>query len=455
MTSAKWISNLFNSGRITAERRLVGGQMSRRQSPRVSAPPRLEALEDRFVPAPLMVTSAADSGTGTLRAALTTANQTTGLVTINFAIGVSGTSQTINLISALPAISATVLLDGTSQGGSSYSGPQLIELNGAAVVGSASGLVLTGSNSTIKGLIIDHFTQDGILLNGTATGNTIGGISAGSGNVLSGNGNDGIEIAGSGVMNNLVAGNFIGTTATGTSAIANTFDGIHIRSGASANTIGGTTAGASNVVSGNGNDGVEIVNSGTMKNLVLGNFIGTNSSGTKAIANTFDGIHISTGASANSIGGTAIGTGNVISGNSNDGIEIINAGTANNLVQGNFIGTNSSGTAILANTGDGVLLSNGAAGNTIGGTSAGTGNVLSGNGNNGIEIVNAGTMNNLVAGNFIGSNSSGTKAFANTFDGILLSTGPRPTRSAGRRPGLATSFPATATMESRSSTPAP
>src|SRR6202043_4168137 len=121
-------------------------------------------LEDRVVPAALVVTSAADSGNGTLRAALITAQRMSGLVTIDFAIGARGSARTINLTSALPTISATVLIDGTSQGGSGYSGPPLIELNGARAGGSASGLVLTGNNSTIEGLFIDRFAQDGILL---------------------------------------------------------------------------------------------------------------------------------------------------------------------------------------------------------------------------------------------------------------------------------------------------
>jgi len=169
MIGAKWIQKLFAKRRATSEKRHAGDPVSRRRTPRASARPRLEALEDRLVPAPLMVTSAADSGNGTLRAAITTANRTSGLVIINFAIGTRGSAQTIKLTSALPTITATVLIDGTTQGGSSYTGTPLIDLNGAKAGGSASGLELTSNNSTIEGLSIDHFAQNGILLRDNAT----------------------------------------------------------------------------------------------------------------------------------------------------------------------------------------------------------------------------------------------------------------------------------------------
>ncbi len=418
MTAAKWIIKLFANRSVPVEERQVAGRLSPRRAPRASAQLRLEALEDRLVPAPLLVTSAADSGSGTLRAAITTANRTSGLVTIDFAIGARGSAQTINLTSALPAISATVLIDGTSQGGSGYAGAPLIDLNGARAGGSASGLDLTGNNSTIEGLSIDHFAQDGILLRGNSTGDTIGGTTAGTGNVISSNGNDGVEIVGAGVTNNLLEGNFIGTNSSGTGAAANKFDGILIRTGASGNTIGGTASGAGNVISGNANDGVEIVDAGTTNNLIEGNFIGTNLSGTGAVANKVDGILIRTGASGNTIGGTASGAGNVISGNGNDGIEIVDAGTKNELVQGNFIGTNLSGTGAVANKFDGVLIRTGASGNTVGGTASGAGNVISGNGKDGIEIVDPGTKNNLVQGNTIGAQSDDVSDLGNGANGI-------------------------------------
>ena len=98
--------------------------------------------------------------------------------------------------------------------------------------------------------------------------------------------------------------NDIGTNAAGTGAIANGNDGVEIANGASKDTIGGAAAGAGNVISGNTNDGVEIVGSGTSDNVVAGNLIGTDITGTVAIANASDGLEIDTSASGNTIGGT-------------------------------------------------------------------------------------------------------------------------------------------------------
>jgi hypothetical protein len=413
MTAEKWINKVFKRGAATA-------RAPRRRSPRASARPGLEALEDRLVPATLLVTSAADNGPGTLRNAIATANRTAGLVTIDFAIGASGSARTINLTSPLPAITGTVFIDGTSQGGSGYSGVPLIELNGARAGANASGLMLTGNNGTVQGLRIDHFAQDGILIHANSSGNTIGGTTAGTGNVISSNGNDGIELVGSGIVNNLIVGNFIGTNAAGTAAAGNAQDGILIRTGASGNTVGGTAAGAGNVISGNGNQGIEVVNNESTANLIQGNFIGTNLAGTGAIANKFDGILMRNGTSGNTVGGTAAGAGNVISGNGNQGIEVVNNSTTNNLIQGNFIGTNLAGTGAIANKFDGVLIRTEASANTVGGTATGAGNVISGNGKDGVELVDHSTTKNLIQGNTIGAQADGVSPLGNGGNGVSV-----------------------------------
>ena len=121
--------------------------------------------------------------------------------------------------------------------------------------------------------------------------------------MISGNAAGGIYISG-GVLD-VVAGNDIGTNAAGTGAIANGNDGVEIANGASKNTIGGAAAGAGNVISGNTNDGVQIVGSGTSDNVVAGNLIGTNVTGTVAIVNGYNGVQLSNDASGNTIGGTA------------------------------------------------------------------------------------------------------------------------------------------------------
>src|SRR5262249_17799157 len=151
------------------------------------------------------------------------------------------------------------------------------------------------------------------------------------GNVISGNSAAGIDIfLGSG---NTIQGNRIGTDAAGAVALPNV---IGILVGAGANTIGGATAGAGNVISGNSTSGILLSSGG---NLVQGNYIGTDASGTAALGN-FNGIVAS--ASNNTIGGTAAGAGNIISGNRNDGVLVMGLGI---VIQGNYIGTDVSGSS--------------------------------------------------------------------------------------------------------------
>ena len=110
-----------------------------------------------------------------------------------------------------------------------------------------------------------------------------------------------------------------------------------INQGADNNVIGGTAAGARNVISGNDGNGVTIQGTGTSGNRVVGNFIGTDVTGAVDLGNLSDGVSLSGGASGNFVGGTAPGSRNVISGNGADGVEIIGDGTTGNTVQGNFI----------------------------------------------------------------------------------------------------------------------
>src|SRR5438128_12253638 len=111
---------------------------------------------------------------------------------------------------------------------------------------------------------------DGITLVGSAN-NTIGGGVAGQGNVISGNGQAGIFLNGSGVLSNVVQGNFIGIDALGKTAIGNALAGVEL-SGVTNNTVGGSTPVARNVISGNRQNGIYITNS--TANTVEGNFIG-------------------------------------------------------------------------------------------------------------------------------------------------------------------------------------
>src|SRR5262249_13748339 len=150
-------------------------------------------------------------------------------------------------------------------------------------------------------------------------------------------------------------------------------------------------------------------------NAILGNYLGTDVTGTAAVPNQRDGVAISSGAAGNTVGGTAPGAGNLISGNLFCGVEIYAA--PNNLREGNPLGLTYDGMAARPNAYAGVLLDNGSAGNTIGGTAAGARNVISGNGWINLQIDGAGTASNVVLGNYVGLNAAGTAAVPNGNDG--------------------------------------
>ena len=198
---------------------------------------------------------------------------------------------------------------------------------------------------------------------------------------------DGVEITGAGTTGNTVAGNYIGTDETGTYALSN-YAGVEIDSGASSNVIGTNGDGVSdalerNIVSGNLLAGVWMTGTGTDNNVVAGNYIGTDVTGTFAIGNgstviadSLDagiaaGVVIEDGASGNLVGTTGhsaddAGQLNVISGNLGDGVDLYASGTSGNVVAGNYIGTNATGTAALGNAGEGVYIPEVSATNWVG-----------------------------------------------------------------------------------------
>ena len=234
---------------------------------------------------------------------------------------------------------------------------------------------------------------------------------------------DAVVVTGGG--SNTIAGNFFGLRTDGTTLLGNR-DGVTIYAGSDNNTVGGTTAADRNVFGGNTANGVDIsgASGGSSGNVVEGNFIGTDATGTIAKANASDGIHLSNGTTNNTIGGTATGAGNVISGNSGFGISLSGTGTSGNVVEGNYLGTTVSGDTALPNL-VGVYILGGAAGNTVGGLTAtpgtGAGNVISGNSFDGITI-DAGD-NTIVQGNIIGLNAAGTAAVGNQSNGMTVLSG--------------------------------
>jgi len=326
------------------------------------------------------VTNSNDAGAGSLRQAIQDANGAAGPDTVEFQIAGSG-PFVINLLSALPALNET-FLDGTTQPG--FAGQPLIELNGTGAGVGTIGLRLNATN-TVRGLAINRFSAEGVRCDGPG---------------------------------NVIQGCRIGTDVTGTLARANGQSGIWIL-GTPGNLVGGTNSGEGNVISGGNDTGVYILNPTASGNVIQGNFIGTGAAGTNDLGNLNNGIVIYN-APNNTVGGAAPGARNVISGNDASGINLNGAGSAGNVIQGNYIGLAATGALAVSNSVDGITL-NGAGGNWIGGTNAGEGNVISGNARCGVFLNSAAASGNRIAGNRIGTDPAGTLALGNGFTGMTLS----------------------------------
>lgn len=391
------------------------------------------------------VTTTADSGANSLRQAILLANANPGLDTIAFNIPGTG-PFTITPASALPAITDPAVIDGTTQPG--YAGTPLIEINGSSLPAGTDGLLILAGGSTVRGLAINRCPRDairlesqganviqgnflgtdpsgtvarangegGVMINGSP-GNLIGGTTALARNLISGGNQNGIYLFTSAATGNVISGNYIGTSVTGLAGLGNAYNGLEIAA-SSSNLIGGTSPGAGNVISGNGQSGIYCISAPATSNLVQGNYIGVNASGTGALGNGMDGVTMN-GVSGNTIGGTAAGAGNVLSGNLESGVLILTSGATGNVVAGNYIGTDHTGKVAIPNHTNGVTLY-GAAGNTVGGTSPGAQNVISGNQQLGVSIALTGASNNVVLGNYIGADATGTYALPNTYGGVAV-----------------------------------
>ena len=386
------------------------------------------------------------------------ANGSGGPDTIRFDLVGAG-PHVISLSAALPDITDTIVIDGTSE--PDFSGTPMVILDGNDVAGNGLTLVSGADNSEIRGLIIRNFGGHGIAVqsgadNVTIAGNyvgrlndsgadagagigngqhgifvgangaTIGGLTPADRNVVSGNASSGISV--SNAIGIQILGNTIGLDAAGSSVLGNGDHGIHVGAGADSITVGGTTAAAGNIVSGNVNDGIVV--DAAMNVLIQGNVVGLDASGSIALGNGDDGVTIRGGSTGVTVGGSLAGR-NVVSGNVGSGVVLASVGTTGNEISANLIGTDMAGTQALGNGVNGISVLAGVAGNVIGGI--GLGNIVSGNVDDGIDISGASDID--ILGNIVGLDASGTAALGNGDDGLFVENGAASIRIGGASAG--------------------
>ncbi len=365
-----------------------------------------------------------------LREAINAANANSGLDQIHFDLpGSGGSTNTINLDSALPALTD----DGTTINGTTepdYAGSPVIFIHKATgTLEIEVGLALDSNDNEIIGLELVGFgiwldpnpvypndlaggaiviSGSGNLIQNNTIGqgawwNSIGVRLSGPGNSVIGNvisGNGGGIIADQ--PNNVIQGNLIGPAADGVTPVNNNF-GVFLDSGAGATLLGGAAPGEGNVISANHGFGVHVDANNTN---IFGNFIGLNASGDAALPNGGNGVVLY--GDYTQFGGNQPGQGNVVSGNQYNGLWI-SISCAHCFVQGNKIGTDASGTLLIPNGSSGIESE--ADQLIVGGTSPADGNLIKGNGWHGLYI------DDLAGSNFVAHNTIAQ----NGGDGIELS----------------------------------
>ncbi len=374
-------------------------------------------------------------GNCSLRAAIMQANASPSTDTIHFNLAGVG-PFTIAPTSLYPPILAPLVIDGSTQAGYTQYNP-MIRLSGILQGAGGEGLTIVSDDCTIRGLAIGGFQEDangdfgtgillinaqsctiidnligidtdgetpfsnfvGISLDVFSTANQIGAIN--SGNIISANTSSGIALKLSCTANQIQA-NFIGTNKDGTQAVGNN-NGIVLDNESNLNLIGGTNVAARNIISGNLKSGVEITNS--TGNILFGNYIGIDVLGINALANNKGIFLLASAADFNQIGGGNASEGNIISGNTQMGIDLQGSG---NLIFGNLIGTQADSISALPNGPVGIWIQNGQ-NNQIGSEIAGTGNIIAHHIGDGIRIDRGGLSNafqNQVSRNSIFGNAN-------------------------------------------------
>lgn len=365
------------------------------------------------------VSNTRNSGNGSFRSAILHANKRSKASVTKIRFAVAGT---IVLKSDLPAITRPVIIDGTTGPGYVAGGPPVVGLNANFHRSLRFG---PGSRkSQLLGLSVTKASGNGVTLTArqiTLNYNYIGLASPGT--------------------SARSRGDYLTTTSNG-----NRGDGVYIERSSSHNKIGlnpSKVSGAvANVISNNRGAGIRIV--GSSANVIQANRIGTNPAGKRAAGNRHGGIEL-IGSGKNKIGGNAIGSnnngpnnptgskgtvpenyvtppqGNLISGNYRNGI-LISAGSKQNILSGNFVGTNAAGVAAVANRQDGVrvLDSNGTVlrGCTVKDEPFVYYNVVSGNKGNGLHVTDS--DNTVVQANFFGIGKDNTTTVANKLNGMLF-----------------------------------
>ena len=301
-----------------------------------------------------------------------------------------------------------------------------VEIQGATSQNNTVAGNYIGTNNT--GLVALGNTNGGFSFWGAGTGNSL------LANVVSGNLGYGV-LVGNGSSSAVIQGNYIGVGVDGSTVIGNTSHGILVDGGTNTligtNADGSNDAAEANTISGN-EDGIIVSGAATTGTMIYGNFIGTDASGLQDRGNTFDGVRIHSGATGNFIGGAGTTRRNIIAGNNQDGIHIDGEATDGNTIQNNWIGLAADGVTVLGNGGDGIYISGGADNTVIGGI--GLGNVIMGARVAGIEIDGASTGTSIL-GNLIGINAAGTVIHGSGENGILLENGAASTTIGGTTAG--------------------
>jgi hypothetical protein len=266
---------------------------------------------------------------------------------------------------------------------------------------------------TTEGLTAVPNGSAGVRLLYGSSNAVVGGSTAAHRNVITGNRDRGIVI-GNGSQATTVQGNYLGLAADGASTVnwtngstpvsGNAREGVLIAEATNAK-VGGTAPGEANVISANSGSGIAFTGGVSQSAVVEGNRIGTDATGQLARGNEQGGILLAGSANAR-IGGTTAAARNVISGNDGPGLDV-QTGVAGAQVHGNLIGVAADGATPLGNTGPGVFIRQIGTAFTLGGTAAGTGNVIRHNAGDGVQVgPNASVRQNAILGNTIADNGA-------------------------------------------------